>query len=1264
MPAPLLKKKELYLGESLGDLQKISEIKPIDSPVSIIVRSSNKVFQDAETFDSQGDEEKAFVLYLKYFNIIKQIKTKAEYKKQKEYFDKLLSMKNQIKAIERAEKLSESLKERYDLKKAEALAKKLSLREVKEDAASSITKENDEKENVLPKEAEIATEAEPVNKSGSIKCINLCGLLRDTVTKVVLMDVRPAEDFNKSHISFTDCISVPHDILVPGSTVNHIQSKLPRESLSMWQQRVHVDYIVLLDWKSTNETATIGTPLRTLKDALFKFDTSTIIKSEPLILEGGYDQWLLFYPTMTTNAHVIRPSDYNREQPPSPTMTLDFDYPEVSDNLPQNVTPPSSDGAQINQIPPASDNSGAATAAVPTVVPLPRVDRSLKPSISGENWSSTVDPMSNKEANVYSVSSANSVGHTHQNKSSYTIAGGISAPGNMSNDSSIQSGQSGNKDLPGNAIEKINEENQDVEVPPIKLHQQQLEDVERRLKDLEKMKKKEEKDVADLMRMKRKLKEDIDREKQAQEEQKMLLELEQEKKSYALQQAKVEEEKKHRMQKVEMMRQERKRESNINIVTQEKTRPADSKVTPNVNEILTSTEGNDNKMLTKMDNDIKGANIDPRRDLDKNAETGKAMPKKADKSKLDEEMEKKELANQNKDTLEKKKLEAQRQKEMAQKKQEETEKLKILKEREAAEKLAEIEMLKQKETAEKERIVKEREAAERERIIREREAAEIERLLKEKQAAERLLKEKEVAERLLKEKQIAERLLKEKQIAERLLKEKQAAENMLKERKALEQVKHKAIEQPSSKNVPSNNLPPGWEKRLDRATNRYFYIDHNRGATQWFPPPVISKPPEIYITTLKEEPSRGGLSRSHSSPNIKKDLEEEEKPTFDRTSKPIKNVIMPMPRQTAYSVRKRDLNPVYGDVGPALTGLRNLGNTCYMNSTIQCLNNTSPLITYFLNDNYLYDINRESSQGMQGEVVDEFAVVVKALWSQQFRSITPRDLKNTVAKYNPMFAGCQQQDSQEFLTFLLDGLHEGLNEVKKAPEIPEQNNDQLSDTEAASRAWKHHKLLHRSIIVELFQGQLKSSLMCGTCGKTSVTFQAFMFLSLPIPSQTKCSLKDCINKFLLPEMMTGSSKWKCPCCKVERDSRKQIDLWKLPPILLVGLNRFVRFYAEGMWMQKKTTYVDFPLVDLDFSEFIIGPKPRNRYSLFGISNHYGTMEGGHYTAFCRNPVNKKWYKFDDQDVYELSNSDVKSPAAFVLYYSSIDMPAPVYKPHL
>ncbi|KAK3598059.1 hypothetical protein CHS0354_042432 [Potamilus streckersoni] len=577
-------------------------------------------------------------------------------------------------------------------------------------------------------------------------------------------------------------------------------------------------------------------------------------------------------------------------------------------------------------------------------------------------------------------------------------------------------------------------------------------------------------------------------------------------------------------------------------------------------------------------------------------------------------------------------------------------------------------------TREQEQLEKERQ----ERLLEEQRILEREKQLlieKEKQAAleeqKRLAAQKAIEE---KERLEQERLEKERLDKERVQREKEEKEKSEKAQvekaqlQAEEKLRLLKEERQTSKTIPSPNLPPGWEKRLDPNTRRYFYINHNSGTTQWEPPFVTPGQVQVssntFTTKLKDEPSGlsrygGGLKRSSSSPNIAKLVEEEVRekkvplPSVDRSKKPE---MRQEPVHIVTPVLRRDLNPVYGNVGRALTGLRNLGNTCYMNSTIQCLNNTSPLITYFLTDDYLHDFNRDV--GNQVEVVLDFAVVIKALWSGQYRCITPRDFKIIVGKYQPMFAGYEQQDSQEFLTFLLDGLHEGLNKVKKRPNIPELNTENLADNAAAELSWKNHKLMNESIIVELFQGQLKSTLMCLTCKKKSITFQAFMYLSLPIPTNSRCSLQDCLRKFLQEEKMSGSSRWRCPQCKVERDSIKKIDIWKLPRILLIGLNRFV---YDGPWRQKISTYVDFPVQGLDLATFTNGPPGRKQYKLYGISNHYGTMDGGHYTAFCRNPCTQKWYKFDDHEVFDMSESEVKTSAAFVLYYTSIELTPPDFR---
>ncbi|KAI8098310.1 uncharacterized protein B0P05DRAFT_601403 [Gilbertella persicaria] len=184
-------------------------------------------------------------------------------------------------------------------------------------------------------------------------------------------------------------------------------------------------------------------------------------------------------------------------------------------------------------------------------------------------------------------------------------------------------------------------------------------------------------------------------------------------------------------------------------------------------------------------------------------------------------------------------------------------------------------------------------------------------------------------------------------------------------------------------------------------------------------------------------------------------------------------------------------------------GLQNLGNTCFMNSALQCLSNTAQLTKWFLADNYKRDLNRDNPLGMKGQVAEAFGELVQKLWSGQASSIAPRDFKYTIGRFNSSFSGYQQHDTQELLAFLLDGLHEDLNRILKKPYIELPDFDGMKDAEIAKRSWDYHKARNDSIIVDLFQGQFKSKLVCEECRNVSVTFDPFMYLSLPLPIKKK-----------------------------------------------------------------------------------------------------------------------------------------------------------------
>jgi len=145
-------------------------------------------------------------------------------------------------------------------------------------------------------------------------------------------------------------------------------------------------------------------------------------------------------------------------------------------------------------------------------------------------------------------------------------------------------------------------------------------------------------------------------------------------------------------------------------------------------------------------------------------------------------------------------------------------------------------------------------------------------------------------------------------------------------------------------------------------------------------------------------------------------------PVVDRSKKPVMTPSM-------HRRKLESLQPVFGSQGYVLTGLRNLGNTCFMNSMLQCLCSTTPFMEHFVSGSFWNDINRTNPLGRGGKVAEEFGFLMKVMWSGQYRSVSPRDFKHTICKFAPQFAGNAQQDAQELLAFLMDGLHEDLNRV-------------------------------------------------------------------------------------------------------------------------------------------------------------------------------------------------------------------------------------------
>ncbi|GAA5871076.1 hypothetical protein JCM3774_005104 [Rhodotorula dairenensis] len=352
-----------------------------------------------------------------------------------------------------------------------------------------------------------------------------------------------------------------------------------------------------------------------------------------------------------------------------------------------------------------------------------------------------------------------------------------------------------------------------------------------------------------------------------------------------------------------------------------------------------------------------------------------------------------------------------------------------------------------------------------------------------------------------------------------------------------------------------------------------------------------------------------------------------------------------------------------------LSGLKNLGNTCYMNSTIQCLSAAVPFARYFTGGAYRKDINVVNPLGTKGALANAVAELIRMLWAQQYHFLSPVTFREAICRVAPQFRGSEQHDAQEFLGFLLDGLHEDCNYVVHKPPPIEMTPEREHDLETlppqlmSEREWQIYKMRNDSFIVQCFQGQFRNQMRCLTCQKTSTTYNTFMPLSVPIPGGRgvgKVSLMACLETFVRDEILDRDDAWHCPRCKKERKSVKKLSLSKLPPILVIHLKRFS---FHGPFSDKLETQVQYPLTGLDLTPFLppplydkrgqaIGGGPPNGYvyDLFGVTNHYGNLSSGHYTAFVRS--GKEWFNIGDSKVTPCNPKVVESAkSAYILYYT-------------
>uniref|UniRef100_A0A8C6TND4 Ubiquitin carboxyl-terminal hydrolase n=1 Tax=Neogobius melanostomus TaxID=47308 RepID=A0A8C6TND4_9GOBI len=459
---------------------------------------------------------------------------------------------------------------------------------------------------------------------------------------------------------------------------------------------------------------------------------------------------------------------------------------------------------------------------------------------------------------------------------------------------------------------------------------------------------------------------------------------------------------------------------------------------------------------------------------------------------------------------------------------------------------------------------------------------------------------------------------------------------------------------------------------------------------------------------------------------------------------------------------------------PRLTGLKNIGNTCYMNAALQALSNCPPLTQYFLECGALVRTDKKPA------LCKSYQKLVADLWHKNRPSyVVPTTLFQGIKAINPMFRGYSQQDSQEFLRCLMDQLHEELKEplpepfdrsstisvdsgpeedsrsqsdefqscescgssdradnelhgggvggerfythsfpdiqlsnnaVHPRPQTPapmENHIPKMSSSPPKSSGWPSLNPAHkkgtasitnkrqkkyRSVISDVFDGTIVSSVQCLTCDRVSVTLENFQDISLPIPGKEDLAklhssshqtalvkagscgeayaaqgwiafvmeyikswfwgpvvtLQDCLAAFFARDELKGATDSIFFLFRL-RNGVKFCKMQSLPEILCIHLKRFRH---ELMFSTKIGTHVSFPLEGLDVQPFLAkdSSAQTTNYDLLSVICHHGTASSGHYIAYCRNDANNLWYEFDDQSVTEVTESCVQNAEAYVLFY--------------
>ena len=316
-------------------------------------------------------------------------------------------------------------------------------------------------------------------------------------------------------------------------------------------------------------------------------------------------------------------------------------------------------------------------------------------------------------------------------------------------------------------------------------------------------------------------------------------------------------------------------------------------------------------------------------------------------------------------------------------------------------------------------------------------------------------------------------------------------------------------------------------------------------------------------------------------------------------------------------------------------GFRNLGNTCFMNTCLQNLVHSEYFIKELFSRSHLISSKTSISQ--------KFYELCNDLVSCSKYAYSPDDFKSEFGCSHSMFGGYRQHDTQEFCRILLEDMNKELNEVKNPAKYEELKTENKSKVQCDREYDEFFRKRENSLIMDVFYGQLINIFKCD-CGKESYSFEKILDLPLLLKRSCSHTIKELMDDYFEQEEIIFETKCES-CGKKGKKHTKKVKFSQPPNILILSLQRI-----DGRSQRKIDSQVSFT-DELDLSKYIDKDcyKDSAKYTLYGIGNHSGSINFGHYYAYIR--INDgKWYEFNDSNVSEYTNGSRSSSSAYVLFY--------------